>query len=97
MGMQLRSWWQKTKQHWMVVVVVVAIVLVVVIALIVVDYRFGWTGFSGYHKVSIATETTSSPKKITRTQEDQPGKTLWDWLQLLVVPLVLAILHQWRS
>src|SRR5437588_12219074 len=65
MGMQPRSWWQQIKQHW-VAIVVVAIVLVGVIVLIVVGYRFDWTGFT--------------------------GKTLWDWLQLLIIPLVLAII-----
>ena len=61
MGVQPRSWWQK----W-VAMVVVAIVLVGVIVLIVVGYRFDWTGF--------------------------PRKTVWDWLQLLIIPLVLAVI-----
>jgi fumarate reductase subunit C len=65
MGMQLRSWWQKIKQHW-VAIVVGAIVLVVIIVLIVVGYSFDWTGFL--------------------------RKTLWDWLQLLNIPLVLAVI-----
>jgi hypothetical protein len=62
---------QKIKQHRVGVAFgVVGIVLVVVIALIIVGYRFDWTGFNGNHK---------------------SGKTLWDWMQLLVIPIALAI------
>jgi uncharacterized protein YjbI with pentapeptide repeats len=43
-------------------------------------------------KVQIADETQGAEaKKHTITYELQPGKTLWDWLQLLLVPVVLAI------
>ena len=36
---------------------------------------------------------TSGPSAgtVTRTEEYQPGKTLWDWLQLLIIPVVLAV------
>jgi uncharacterized protein YjbI with pentapeptide repeats len=88
---RLGSWWKKIKQHW-VAIVVVAIVLVVVIVLVVIGYKFSWIGFSGYNKVSTVTEIASSPPKITRTEEYQPGKTLWDWLQLLIIPLALAVI-----
>lgn len=53
-----------------------------------------WLGFRGYDKVT--EEYTSDPtaKQPTKTTyEYQPGKTLWDWLQLLgvlAIPLVVA-------
>lgn len=52
-----------------------------------------WTGFGGYDKTSttIETETTSPLEKHTKTVEQQPGKTLWDWLQLLIIPAVLVL------
>jgi uncharacterized protein YjbI with pentapeptide repeats len=65
-----------------------------------------WTGLGyaqdpklvlkGYEKVApkmqIVEETKEAEeKKHTITYELQPGKTLWDWLQLLLVPVVLAI------
>jgi uncharacterized protein YjbI with pentapeptide repeats len=65
-----------------------------------------WTGLGyaqdpelvlkGYEKVApkvqIAEVTQEAEeKKQTITYELQPGKTLWDWLQLLLVPVVLAI------
>src|SRR2546430_10355360 len=61
-------------------------------------------GLKGYEKVQIAQETQEAQKthkaqktqeaevtKKTITYERQPGKTLWDWLQLFIVPVVLAI------
>ena len=72
MGARFRSWWQQIKQHW-VTMLVVAIILVVAIALIIVGYRFDWTGFNG----------------------NKSGKTLWDWLQLLIIPAVLAVAGFW--
>src|SRR5437588_11559739 len=68
MGAGFRSWWQQIKQS-RVTILVVAIILVVTIVLIIIGYRFDWTGFNGNNK---------------------SGKTLWDWLQLLIIPSVLA-------
>jgi len=70
MRKQLSSWWQKRKQY-RVTILVVAIILVVVVPLIIVGYRFDWTGFNGNNKT---------------------GKTLWDWLQLFIIPFALAII-----
>lgn len=45
-----------------------------------------------YEKVQIADETQEAQtRKHIVTHESQPGKTLWDWLQLLLIPVVLAI------
>ena len=79
-----RSWWQKIGT-----ILVVIIILVVVIALIILSslgyiFNWEWTGLD-------ATDFTSTPQNITRTIAYQPGKTLWDWLQLLIIPAVLAV------
>jgi len=42
-------------------------------------YNWDWTGF---------TASTSPPPTIVIYQ---PGKTLWDWLQLLIIPVVLVV------
>jgi hypothetical protein len=91
MGARHRTWWQQIMQH-RVAVGVVAIVLVVVIALIIAGYWFDWTGFNGYNKVTtthIISGTNAGT--VTRTEEYQPGRALWDWLQLLIIPVVLAV------
>jgi hypothetical protein len=58
-----------------------------------------WTGF--------AAVTTTRPDEPTQASQGteatdvQPAKTLWDWLQLLVIPLALAglavLLNGWQS
>src|SRR5258708_5037219 len=91
MGAMLCSWWQQIKQHW-VAIGVVGIVLVAVITLIIDGYWFDWTGFNGYNKVTIAhTISGTNAGTVIKTEEYQPGKALWDWLQLLIIPLVLAV------
>ncbi len=88
----LRSWWEQIKQH-RVAIVVVGIVLMVVIALVFAVVWFNGTGFDGYNQVTTA-HTISGPSagSIVRTEVYQPGKALWDWLQLLIIPLVLAVI-----
>jgi uncharacterized membrane protein YfcA len=54
--------------------------IVFLLILIRLGYRYEWTGFG----------EASRPKDEKR--EIQPRKTLWDWMQLLFVPAMLAIL-----
>jgi len=65
----------------------------VVIALVFAVVWFNGTGFDGYNQVTTA-HTISGPSagSIVRTEVYQPGKALWDWLQLLIIPLVLAVI-----
>ncbi len=81
--------WQKLKQH---PVATGAVALVVVIALIIAGYWFDWTGFDGYYQVTTA-HTISGPSAgtVVRTEVYQPGKALWDWMQLLIIPAVLVV------
>ncbi|HYT43191.1 MAG TPA: pentapeptide repeat-containing protein, partial [Methylomirabilota bacterium] len=54
--------------------------------LIILGYIFNWdwTGLN-------ATDFSSTPQNIPKTIVYQPEKTLWDWLQLLIIPAVLAV------
>jgi uncharacterized protein YjbI with pentapeptide repeats len=91
MGARLRSWWRQLSQR-RVAIVVTAAIIVVAVALIIVGYQFDVTGFNGYTQVStIRSLSGPSAGTVTRTEVYQPGKTLWDWLQLLIVPIVLAV------
>src|SRR6266852_6963521 len=90
----LRPWWMKLKSglSWLwqniqrhpFIVVGIIVLLIAFIAFTLAVHWFGWdwTGFNGY-----------SPP----TPQYQRGKTLWDWLQLLVVPLILAIGGFWLN
>src|SRR5260221_2553850 len=91
MGARLRSWWQKVKQH-RVAILIATITLLVIIALIVVGYHIDGTGFNGGNSVTTSTTTSgTAPSTVIRTVVPQPRKTLWDWLQLLIIPAVLAV------
>jgi uncharacterized protein YjbI with pentapeptide repeats len=84
MRVRLLSWWQKVKQHpWITVAVVVGIVFIVVLIL---GYwlNWDWTGLGPY-----------TPP--TQTSNVQRGKTLWDWLQLLFIPIMLAFGGFWLN
>ncbi len=82
----------------------VVLVVAVVIAVVKVSEPVLWPGGVGLGKgESVATKTVESVGKnaqgqITKTVETtkiDDGKTLWDWLSLLGVPLSLAILGYW--
>ncbi len=59
---------------------VIVILALLTLILIRIGYRYDWTGFG----------ETTRPKSETQ-EEVQPRKTLWDWLGLLIVPLVLTV------
>jgi uncharacterized protein YjbI with pentapeptide repeats len=51
-------------------------------------FGLDWTGFNGgYNQIT----TTSTNHGTTTATVKPPGKTLWDWLQLLIIPVVLAV------
>jgi uncharacterized protein YjbI with pentapeptide repeats len=60
-----------------------ATVVAVVVVLIRVGQRYEWTGFG----------EAAQPKPDN--EEVQPRKTLWDWLQLFIVPLALTAIGLW--
>jgi uncharacterized protein YjbI with pentapeptide repeats len=65
----------------MVAVLVTLLVVAAAVAFAVVAYRrdWRWTGLP------------ADPGDGTPAAPPRPGKTLWDWLQLLIVPLMLAL------
>src|SRR6266487_2123869 len=104
MASKFETWRQKMRQRirqhpiGTMVIFVLLIVLIILIVAVILSVLSNGTGFNGYTVKSTATETTLSPQtKVTTTTQSQPGKTLWDWLQLLIVPLVLAIGGLWFS
>jgi uncharacterized protein YjbI with pentapeptide repeats len=62
-----------------------ATVVAAVVVLIRVGQHYQWTGFG------------ESVQPKPDNQEIQPRKTLWDWLQLFIVPLALAAIGLWFS
>jgi uncharacterized protein YjbI with pentapeptide repeats len=62
-----------------------AVVVAAVVVLIRVGQHYQWTGLG------------ESVRPKADNQEIQPRKTLWDWLQLFIVPLALAAIGLWFS
>src|SRR6266581_4030378 len=81
---QQQTWWQKNKQ--VLIIATVVIVAVIIFALAVYWFGWDWTGFTS------ATGPTLKPNEQYR-----PAKTLWDVLQLLIVPIILAIGGFWLN
>src|ERR1044071_5382720 len=71
--------WQWMKNHLLMVTALAAILL---IAVTIAGYWFGWqwTGLNAY---------------IDPTGGYQAGKTLWDWMDLLIVPVVIGAAAYW--
>ena len=63
----------------------IATVVAAIVVLIRVGQHYQWTGFG------------ESVRPKVDNQEIQPRKTLWDWLQLFIVPLALAAIGLWFS
>jgi uncharacterized protein YjbI with pentapeptide repeats len=77
MVVRRHSWWQKTRKP-LVIVGIIAFT-VGALALIFAGYWFGW-GWTGFNE------------HIGRqVQQYEPAKTLWDWLQLLGVLAIPAV------
>ena len=96
MRARLRSWWQKMKQHPFIAVGIIVALLVI---FILAAYTLGWdwTGFtSGESQITI----TSTSKGAFTAEISQPGKTLWDWLNLLgvlAIPAVVGLGAAWYT
>ena len=67
------------EKYWKTIVVAIlafAIILIVVKWLILPGYSLAWTGFGDFTKPD---------------SNYVPGKTLWDWMQLFIIPIFLSI------
>lgn len=77
------SLWQRRKK--MALMFVFSLLSVSCVIFVIYAYKFGlrWTGFNAFQGPN--------------TQQYQPTKTLWDWLQLLIVPIVLSVAASWLN
>ena len=57
--------------------------------------QLAWTGFKEDTEVSKTEKILENGKEITVVTKNVSGKTLWDWLSVLGVPLSLALLGFW--
>ena len=89
---RLRSLWLYIRKHQSLTAVI--IIVLTVFALLVRIFGWDWTGFNGgYNQIM----TTSVNQGTTITMVRPPERTLWDLLQLLIVPVMLAIGGFWLN
>lgn len=82
---RFRLWWPSIRKYWVVTII---IALVAMSATIFLGYWFkwDWTGFNGHVGPNV--------------QQYQPAKTLWDWLNLLgvlAIPAVVGLGAAWYT
>lgn len=84
------SLWTRCRTHPFMSFIVIAIIGF--IAWLILVGGVNGSGFNGGNQITTSTIISGFSKgTVTKTEVYQQGKTLWDWLQLLIVPAVLAI------
>ncbi len=89
MGARFRSWLQKNRK-WLGYLFL-AVVGLLVVVLVFRALLINGTGFDVTTTKTVSQATTKSQTTLTTTILYQSGKTLWDWMQLLIIPFVDAI------
>ena len=70
--------------------------IALMVYMLAMELLINGTGFNGYTKVTTIHIISGTNAGTTiRTEEYQPGKALWDWMQLLIVPILLTIGGLW--
>jgi uncharacterized protein YjbI with pentapeptide repeats len=79
--------WTQVRQTVAFVMITVGVIIAILllISLIQAGYRYTWTGFG------------ASTPLLAPNQVLIPAKTFWDWLELLLIPMVLAVGGIWWS
>jgi hypothetical protein len=64
-------------------IAVIAVAALLTAGLILAGYSFEWTGFATYTRTPV--ESAQQPGEVVQY------KTLWDWLELLIIPATLLV------
>jgi hypothetical protein len=87
---------QKIRRHPFIATgVIIVLFALIIISFVVSKFGWDWTGFRGGE--SKVTTTMITPGTTVAT-EQQPAKTLWDWLGvlgILAIPVVVALGAAW--
>lgn len=94
---RLRLRWQEKGKHLAIIGIIAAVVLGIgLVVVISLGYWFNWdwTGLNGgYSTITI----TRTPNGTITVKELLLAKTLWDWMQLLIIPIALGIGGFWLN
>jgi len=77
MKSRLVALWQRNKRNLLIVAITTVCIGLPLLIFLGYLYQWTWTGFNAL----------IGPK----VQQYQPSKTLWDWMQLLIIPAALTI------
>lgn len=83
-------WWRRTQT---LLLVLTALVISTVVGSVIAGYCFGWQWTGVASTTEITTATTGG--EVNRTVKEVGARTLWDWLQLLFVPVVIGAATYW--
>ena len=95
----LRQLWLRTSSRKRSVLIAI-LVIGIVSALAIIRFGWGWTGLTASSQITQVSESGRGSGKTYRAVVYQPGKSLWDILQLLgilAIPVVVAIGGAWYA
>lgn len=90
-----RCRWVSRPKAWVPLVLVFAVIAFGVYCSLSPADRIGWTGFKRDIEISTSEKRIVNGVETTKITKDVSGKTLWDWMSVLGVPISLAILGFW--
>lgn len=67
------------------------VIVAVIIVFVSCAYRFQWD-WTGFGETQVITTSIKEDHQTNISRQDHSGKTLWDWLELLIVPILIAVL-----
>jgi uncharacterized protein YjbI with pentapeptide repeats len=88
MRARFRSWWENTSKTLKIVQIIVLVAVIGLIVLFILGYIFNWT-WTGVGPYVSPTHPQGS--------DFQREKTLFDWFQLAIIPVALAVGVWWLN
>src|SRR6266568_7127478 len=93
MGERTSSWRKQIKKHPVATVLIpllAAVIVLIILSILGYIFNWGWSGLNVY-TVDVKLNPTKGNSLPTNITVYLPFKTLYDWLQLLIIPAVLAV------
>lgn len=82
----IRRAFELGKKYWGVIIITL-LTLFIIMAYV---FRWQWTGFFSYTSTTITAEIPGSHPSTTKITNFHMEKTFWDWMELAIIPIVIA-------
>jgi uncharacterized protein YjbI with pentapeptide repeats len=86
-----------TKDYWLIAIFILGLVALFFLVGYWLFGNWNWTGLIYYETATVTTEIIGSNPPASITTELHPGKTLWDILELAIIPLAIAVGVWWLN